>query len=456
MNRGAVVGRLKKKVNDNRIPNAWPYKEDLLKEIRDAKEKMEEVKLKQKEKRKEEVQKRRLGISMDVEIDETTTNQLLATSTEEQEDDEEEESIKVKDGLGQNSRRAYLSILRKVVKGADVIIQVLDARDPEGTRSTSVEDIVLSMPGKRLVYVLNKADLVPKEALAGWLKYLRQSYPTVPFKCNTQNQKGNLSMMTGKVSKQKESGLKTSVAVGAEELLGLLKNYSRVGDGTSNKSIITVGIVGFPNVGKSSLINSLMRSRAVGVSSVPGFTKSSQEVILDRNIRLIDSPGVVFADGDSAATALRNCVNVEDLDDVLTPIQAILDKCPPAYLMQVYSISKFSSTDCVSFLSLVAKAMGKLKKGGIPNTTAAAKVVLHDWNSGKIKYYCNPPKIKKSSRKNEQESKIVDVFGKGFDVNAGEAQVINDELEFNENEDEFFIPVENVGDSLETEMTVDN
>lgn len=89
-----------------------------------------------------------------------------------------------------------------------------------------------------------------------------------------------------------------------------------------------LGCVGFPNVGKSSLINSLTRTRAVGVSAMPGFTKVSQEVILDTNIRLIDSPGIVFADGDSAATALRNCVNVEEMVDVLTPVQSILDRCP--------------------------------------------------------------------------------------------------------------------------------
>ena len=61
--------------------------------------------------------------------------------------------------------------------------------------------------------------------------------------------------------------LQTNQAVGTEELIGLLKNYSRLGD---TKSVIVVGVVGFPNVGKSSLINSLMRSRAVGVSSMPG------------------------------------------------------------------------------------------------------------------------------------------------------------------------------------------
>lgn len=96
--------------------------------------------------------------------------------------------------LGQNSRRAYLRELRKVVDRADVILQVLDARDPMGTKSKSVEDMVLANSKKKLVYVLNKADLVPRDALMGWLTYLRQTNATVPFKCNTQAQKGNLSV----------------------------------------------------------------------------------------------------------------------------------------------------------------------------------------------------------------------------------------------------------------------
>ncbi|RYY69292.1 hypothetical protein EON63_23830 [archaeon] len=81
---------------------------------------------------------------------------------------------------------------------------------------------------------------------------------------------GHLGITGGKVSKSNAELLNTSQAVGVEELLNILKNYCRVGEA---KHIITVGIVGFPNVGKSSLINSLTRSRSVGVSPMPGFTK---------------------------------------------------------------------------------------------------------------------------------------------------------------------------------------
>lgn len=337
-------------------------------------------------------------------------------------DDEEDGAKEVHSmkAMGQNSRRAFLGELKKLVERADVILQVLDARDPNGTKSTAVEDMVMANYRKKLVYVVNKADLVPKEVLEAWLKFLRQSHPAVPFKCNTQSQRGHLGSSSGKVSKQSEDALQTSQAIGAEELLNLLKNYCRVGE---SKSIITVGIVGFPNVsgnckmlsttnlisvciqvGKSSLINSLTRMRSVGVSPQPGYTKVAQEVILDKNIRLIDSPGIVFADGQTAATSLRNCVNVESMEDVFTPVQAIVDKCPAAYLMQVYSIPRFPKGDAMAFLALVARATGKLKKGGIPNADAAARTVLHDWNNGKIKYYCKPPAAANKSASSKGET----------------------------------------------------
>jgi nuclear GTP-binding protein len=428
----------KKKAID-RIPNAWPYKEELLNEIRVAKDRMEEMKQRQKEKRLDDANKRRLQASgklntndddddvMDEDDDEDddiddddmkTRNKISSIANSDDEfdypdkNDNTDGTHDIKStGLGQNSRRAYLKELRKVVERADVILNVLDARDPIGTKSLAIEEMVMSDHRKKLVYVLNKADLVPREVLAGWLVHLRKTNPTLPFKSNTQSQRSNLGRATGKVTQQQESALQTNQAVGADELLGLLKNYCRVSN-SDTKTIISVGIVGFPNVGKSSLINSLMRTRSVGVSSMPGFTKVSQEVILDKNIRLIDSPGIVFADGDSTSTALRNCVNVEELEDVYTPIQAILEKCPQQYLMQLYSISKFKAQDAMAFLALVARSTGKLKKGGIPNVDAAARSVLHDWNDGKIKFYCKPPVPQASGF----ETKVVNSFSKELDI----------------------------------------
>jgi nuclear GTP-binding protein len=460
-------GRGKKKSAKDSIPNAWPHKEDLLLQIKAAQEKMEAMKERQKEKRKQEILARRglkrgeVPAAMEEEEDDSkkkSKNQLnIPSGTFEMDQNHFEDNAGFDDthggkdlNLGKNSRRAFLKELRKTVDGSDVVLQILDARDPLGTASTAVEEMVASKANKKFVYVLNKADLVPRDVLTGWLAYLRRNHPTIPFKSNTQQgQSKNLGRTAGKANNVGEGALQTNQAVGTEELIGLLKNYSRVGD---KKSVIVVGVVGFPNVGKSSLINSLMRSRAVGVSSMPGYTKVAQEVILDKNIRLMDTPGVVFADGDSASTTLRNCVNVEELEDVLTPVQAILERCPPGYLMQLYSIPAFKSHDCTGFLALVARAMGKLKKGGTPNTDAAARSVLHDWNNGKIKYYCKAPQLASSTSTTEEgKAVILSNFSEEADIMAqsldASALRVLDELEAQESQGAY-VAMEDLGDSM--------
>mmetsp|Transcript_6640 Transcript_6640/g.5461 ORF Transcript_6640/g.5461 Transcript_6640/m.5461 type:complete len:123 (-) Transcript_6640:9-377(-) len=81
----------------------------------------------------------------------------------------------------QNTRRAYYRELRKVMGMADVVVEVLDARDPLSCRCKSLEEEILSQ-GKKVILLLNKIDLVPKEAVQAWLAYLRKDFPTIAFK----------------------------------------------------------------------------------------------------------------------------------------------------------------------------------------------------------------------------------------------------------------------------------
>lgn len=84
------------------------------------------------------------------------------------------------------------------MEAADVILEVLDARDPAGSRVPQLESAISGHPGKKLVLVLNKADLVPRANLEAWLKHLRQEHPAVAFKSSTQIQTSHLAQTTTK------------------------------------------------------------------------------------------------------------------------------------------------------------------------------------------------------------------------------------------------------------------
>ncbi|KAA0198610.1 Nuclear GTP-binding protein [Fasciolopsis buskii] len=218
----------------------------------------------------------------------------------------------------------------KVIMEADVILEVLDARDPLGTRSMETEQKVLAAK-KRLVLILNKIDLIPKTNLESWLFYLRQFYPVLPFKANTQQQSKHLSR--GKWIENASEDILTKSkkysryavftlnsrctrAFGVDELLSLLANYSRneLKKKTHKENpvgCLTVGVVGLPNTGKSAIINTLKRQKVCASGNVPGITRQCQRIRIDKDLFLIDSPGIVIsASADQSELVLRNCVRV--------------------------------------------------------------------------------------------------------------------------------------------------
>ncbi|KAL6563780.1 Guanine nucleotide-binding protein-like nsn1 [Orobanche gracilis] len=422
------LNKKQKVEKDPGIPNDWPFKEQELKALEGRRQRIIQELEEKKAARKERAQKRKLGL-LDVDEmkedslggEEIVTDTTMATTWK-----------------FDNSEKAFYKELVKVIDSSDVILEVLDARDPLGTRCVDMEKMVMSSgPDKHLVLLLNKIDLIPREAVEKWLKYLREELPAVAFKCSTQEQKSNLGWKSapkaGKVGKTNNL-LQTSDCLGADTLIKLLKNYSRSHE---IKKSITVGIIGLPNVGKSSVINSLKRSHVVNVGATPGLTRSMQEVHLDKNVKLLDCPGVVMlkAAANDPSIALRNCKRIEKLDDPVGPIKEILKLCPERVLVTLYKVPSFDSVD--DFLQKVATVRGKLKKGGIVDVAAAARIVLHDWNEGKIPYYTMPPK---KNVEEPSEAKIVSELGKEFDANevyGGESSFIGSLKSVND-----FTPVE--------------
>jgi len=428
------AGKVVHKKKDPGIPNSWPFKQDLLKDIQRSREREQQVQQETKERRKNEIRMLREhqkegGTARTVQEMMDRASQDQAEFHEKQ--PENEVAVEKSDGSvasGQASRRAYLRELKKVVDGADVLLQVLDARDPVGSRiHPTIEDTILSQASKKMVLVLNKIDLVPKQVVADWLAVLRRSHPTIAIKASQER---------GDAEEVQLDARSTSVPVGMDGLLQLLKNYARTGGvGGKSKTCIVVGILGYPNVGKSSIINALKRSRAVGVSSRPGSTSSMQEVVLDRNVRLLDSPGVVFNDESS----LLGSVDAHSIDDPIPPVEDILKRCDHSSLLMTYNIPTFPPGNVMVFLAMVAKSYGRVLKGGIPDKVAAARTVLKDWNSGKIPYYTPAPTLDADMGSEESNKKktavIVSQMGKELNLQKLDEEVMNalkdtDEMDF--------------------------
>ncbi|KAI5947032.1 Nucleolar GTP-binding protein 2 [Manis javanica] len=254
--------------------------------------------------------------------------------------------------------------LYKVIDSSDVVVQVLDARDPMGTRSPHVETYLKKeKPWKHLIFVLNKCDLVPTWATKRWVAVLSQDYPTLAFHASLTN------------------------PFGKGAFIQLLRQFGKL---HTDKKQISVGFIGYPNVGKSSVINTLRSKKVCSVAPIAGETKVWQYITLMRRIFLIDCPGVVYPSEDSETDiVLKGVVQVEKIKTPEDHISAVLERAKPEYISKTYKIDSWENAE--DFLEKLAFRTGKLLKGGEPDLQTVGKMVLNDWQRGRIPFFVKPP-----------------------------------------------------------------
>lgn len=442
------VSRLKK---DPGIPNLFPFKDKILADIEekkrrkadDAQRLRDAVKARRDQKGEDdgimnedideeiELQEDEMDEAAEIDDDDDTAPMaaLLASAQaraveygdaptgdmqDDQEDNEDPNGVQLTSDISTNyknpdsSRKTFDKIFKTVLEQADVILYVLDARDPTGTRSREVERQIMSAASgsKRLILVLNKIDLIPPPVLKAWLAHLRRYFPTIPLRASMPA--SNAHTFDHKQLTPKNT---------SETLLRALKSYAAT---KQMKRSIAVGVIGYPNVGKSSVINALTsrlnkgtQSSACPVGSEAGVTTSLREVKIDNKLKILDSPGIVFpAEASSATTRkseyearliLLNALPPAQISDPVPAVALLLSRLAESQSLYekilshygIVGLGPFGNGDTTSdFLIQVARKRGRLGKGGVPNLNAAAMTVITDWRDGRIQGWVEAPTLK--------------------------------------------------------------
>jgi ribosome biogenesis GTPase A len=249
----------------------------------------------------------------------------------------------------------------------DGVVAILDARIPQSSCNPELSKLMNSKP---YMVLLNKSDMADPDATAKWIQwYKKQGVPALAMDC-----------ISGKGAKQFLPAVREQML---RELLAKRQKAGMVG------RPIRLMIVGIPNVGKSSFINRMAKSKRAKVEDRPGVTRTKQWVKVDEQVEFLDMPGVLWPKLDDQDAACRLAFTGAIRDQVLD-IEALamllleyLHRNYPQMLLERYKV-EMEETDGLALLEMVGRKRGMLLSGGVVNTERAAIMVLDEFRSAKL------------------------------------------------------------------------
>lgn len=244
----------------------------------------------------------------------------------------------------------FWRVVNKVIQHADVLLLLLDARLVDETRNAEIEDKVNGLK-KPLIYVITKCDLVEKEEAEKQIKNLKPS-----------------------VFVSSKEHLGTTIL--REQILIEAKRF-----GIKNVPI-HVGVLGYPNVGKSSLINALKGRKSASTSVLSGHTKGIQKIKADNRIVLLDTPGVIpYKERDFLKHTLIGTIDYTRSKEPDLVVMKLMEKLA-GKIEEHYSVEV--NDDKEKTIEDIAIKFNILVKGGKPDILRAARKILMDWQKGLI------------------------------------------------------------------------
>ena len=257
--------------------------------------------------------------------------------------------------------------IREKINLIDIIYEVIDARMPISSKIKDIDDLIKDKPR---ILIMTKYDLCDKKETDKFISYYEKlGYKVVPVDlANNKNVKKVLDLSES-VSKE--------------------LNEKRKSKGLKPRNLRAL-IIGIPNVGKSTLINRLVGKKAAGVGNKPGFTKSLSWIRINKDIDLLDSPGILWPKLENQYEARilaifssikEEILNKEDLSlfaiDILTNLYK--DKLENRYNIKVDNMTN------LEIMEEIAKKRGCLTKGNIIDYERAATIILNDIKNNAFK-----------------------------------------------------------------------
>ncbi|KAI9829611.1 MAG: hypothetical protein M1826_005501 [Phylliscum demangeonii] len=288
--------------------------------------------------------------------------------------------------------------LWRVIERSDLVVQIVDARNPLLFRSEDLEAYVKEVDrSKNNLLLVNKADMLTVPQRQAWADYFAEKGIAFSFFSASLAKTLNEAEEEGEDGKGNDDTLPQEEENTAD---GISINIAN----SDHPRKITVGLVGYPNVGKSSTINAMLGAKKVSVSATPGKTKHFQTIHLSPAIILCDCPGLVFPNFATTKAELvcNGILPIDQLREFTGPVGLVCQRIPKQFLEAVYGIRVLirpfeeggtGIPTAEELLVAYATARGFTKTGqGQPDEARAARYILKAYVSGKLLFCCPPPR----------------------------------------------------------------
>ena len=281
--------------------------------------------------------------------------------------------------------------MKEDLKLIDLVIELVDARVPLSSRNPDIDDLGA---GKARIVLLNKADLADEALNRRWAQWFTER-----------------GMHVVKIDARNKGTLKQIQAVVQEACKEKIERDRK--RGILNRPIRAM-VVGIPNVGKSTFINSFAGKACAKTGNKPGVTKGNQWIRLNKTLELLDTPGILWPKFEDQQVGLKlaliGSINDEILnrDELALELVSFLNRRYPGVLAERYQLENAGDCDTTQVLEQVSRQRSCLAKGGELDLPKAARLLLDDFRSGRLgRITLEEPETAKDKGEKDQDGKDV-------------------------------------------------